>query len=175
MKHFYETIEGFCSYDALLAEAVAAASSPAVFVEIGVWQGRSTACLAVEIFNSGKSIEHYCVDPWIVDGRDTFAVFAANLGPLIGRVRPVRVPSPQAAGAFADRSVDFVLIDANHAYEAVMADIRAWLPKVKSGGVLAGDDCTAEFDGVRRAVAELLPAAEIRRAGESAHFWYRAP
>ena len=32
---------------------------------------------------------------------------------------------------------DFVFIDADHTYEGCLADIRAYLPKVKIGGVIA--------------------------------------
>lgn len=48
--------------------------------------------------------------------------------------------SVEAAALFDDGSLDFVYIDANHAYEAVLADLAAWYPKVRSGGIVAGDD-----------------------------------
>lgn len=52
----------------------------------------------------------------------------------------VQANSLTAAGHIPDRSLDFVYIDANHSYEHVVADIAAWAPKVRSGGVLAGHD-----------------------------------
>jgi hypothetical protein len=39
-----------------------------------------------------------------------------------------------------DEYFDFVYIDATHIYEAALADLRAYLPKVKKGGILCGDD-----------------------------------
>jgi hypothetical protein len=48
--------------------------------------------------------------------------------------------TPQAAEQFAEESLDFVYLDANHSYLAVRADLRAWYPKVKVGGVFAGHD-----------------------------------
>lgn len=48
--------------------------------------------------------------------------------------------TPQAAAHFADESLDFVYLDANHSYLAVRADLRAWYPKVKVGGLLCGHD-----------------------------------
>lgn len=46
----------------------------------------------------------------------------------------------EAAKLFADESVDFVYIDADHAYANVLADHNTWWPKVKPGGVVAGHD-----------------------------------
>ena len=39
-----------------------------------------------------------------------------------------------------DESLDFVYIDANHAYDWVVQDIELWYPKVKKGGILWGHD-----------------------------------
>jgi hypothetical protein len=70
--------------------------------------------------------------------------------------------SLEAAKLYPDNSLDFVLIDASHDYPSVHADILAWLPKVKSGGILAGDDLP--WFGVKRAVDELLPGYKNCRA-----------
>lgn len=68
--------------------------------------------------------------------------------------------SVAAAKEVADRSLDFVFIDANHAYEYVLADIEAWLPKVKRGGLITGHDygvkgATGKF-GVKAAVQKVF-------------------
>jgi len=52
----------------------------------------------------------------------------------------VRASSEIAANMFEDNSLDFVYIDANHAYEYVVQDIKLWYPKVKAGGYLCGHD-----------------------------------
>ena len=39
-----------------------------------------------------------------------------------------------------DHSLDFVFLDASHEYKDVKDDIEHWLPKVKIGGTLGGDD-----------------------------------
>jgi hypothetical protein len=52
----------------------------------------------------------------------------------------VRRPSPDCAGMLDDGTADFVFIDADHTYEAVRADLAAWYPKVRPGGLLAGHD-----------------------------------
>lgn len=69
-----------------------------------------------------------------------------------------RGKSVDVAAEFADASLDFVFIDADHRYEAVVADIAAWFPKVKPGGWVGGHDYgTPELGGeVSRAVDEFI-------------------
>lgn len=55
----------------------------------------------------------------------------------------IRSHSGVASSMFQDESLDFVYIDANHAYEWVKGDIRLWYPKVKKGGYLIGHDYIA--------------------------------
>jgi len=57
-----------------------------------------------------------------------------------GRVKIIREASVQAATFFEDETFDFVYIDADHTYEGVSEDIRAWYPKVKVGGIIGGHD-----------------------------------
>lgn len=57
-----------------------------------------------------------------------------------GRVEIVRETSLEAVARFADESLDYVYVDGDHTFDAVLADIRAYLPKLKIGGLLIGDD-----------------------------------
>ena len=41
---------------------------------------------------------------------------------------------------FADESIDFIFIDADHTYESVKKDIELWTPKVKHEGIILGHD-----------------------------------
>jgi len=80
-------------------------------------------------------------------------------------VSPIPLPSVEAAAQFNDASVDFVFIDADHSYDAVRADIRAWRPKLRAGGLLAGHDY--DRAEVRRAVADELGDAVQARPPRS--------
>jgi hypothetical protein len=63
------------------------------------------------------------------------AVKFAEADPRVGLLRMV---SPEAASSFVDGSLDWVYLDGNHSYPAVSADLRAWYPKLRPGGVLSG-------------------------------------
>lgn len=71
--------------------------------------------------------------------------------------------SVAAARAVANGTLDFVFIDGSHLYEAVLADLKAWTPKVRKGGIIGGHDwdhpltCPgAEHFRVREAVTAYL-------------------
>lgn len=79
------------------------------------------------------------------------------------RTHLIRDYTVNAADQIADRSVDFVFIDADHTYGGVVEDIKAWAPKVREGGALMGHDASHEnFPGVTQAINELLPGWELR-------------
>lgn len=145
MEHFWRdnTIFGpdewFSAAD-FYAQMVAHASEGSRFVELGTDLGRSTACMGVEIIRSGKKLEFTTVDIFLDPEREAWC--RKNLAALVagGYARIIKGESAAVAAAFADRSLDFVFIDAAHDTASVMRDIGAWLPKMKSGGTLAGDD-----------------------------------
>jgi hypothetical protein len=158
VEHLFEAIPGWFKFAPAYARAVADAADRALFVEVGSFKGRSTAYLGVEILNSGKHVALHCVDYWNApDEPDLLGTFTANLAPLVARGLSLtlhREASTAAAGRFADRSVDFLWLDAGHRYEEVLADLQAWLPKVCDGGVIGGDDYG--FLGVSAAVKDVL-------------------
>jgi hypothetical protein len=114
-----------------------------VGVEVGVCQGVWSSNL-LELW-PGNVI---CVDPWAkVDGYEEEYDHEANyraarhrLATYADRVQILRQTSLQAAKNVLDGSMDFVYLDANHSYEAVRDDLAAWWPKVRQGGIFAGDD-----------------------------------
>lgn len=142
----------------------------AVFVEVGSWLGRSAAYMGEQIKRRQQEVEFWAVDTWkgtpghvglqaVVDahGGDVFPAWHRNLSAAgsIGHVKPLRKPSVEAAETFANGSLDFVFIDADHSYAAVCADIAAWSPKLRPDGVLAGHDY--DNSNVQRAVRDSLP------------------
>jgi len=113
--------------------------------EIGVWQGEYA-----EILCAGcPGLHLIAVDPWAAyddyndykmkrSMRDAFDATLVRLGPYPHTILPQR--SVDAAKHIDDESLDFVYIDGNHRFDYVVADLAAWTPKVKRGGIVAGHD-----------------------------------
>lgn len=173
MKHFYESIPGWFDFDNIYQVMVQLADDGAHFVEVGSWKGKSAAYMCVEIANSNKKIKFDCVDIWTgagaigeydadksVQDQTLYEEFNNNLLPVKSFYTPIKEWSDKAASQYADNSLDFVFIDAGHSYENAHADIQAWLPKVKTGGFLAGHDY-GSAPGVNRAVNELLTGFDV--------------
>lgn len=172
MNHIYQEPqfgEDWFTYPVLYSEMVEKFSSGSKFVEVGCWKGKSAAYMAVEIANSNKNIEFYCIDTWggSIEHQEgynlveLYDVFTSNMKPVEKYHIPMRMASLDAVEKFEDNSLDFVFIDASHEYEDIKNDIFAWLPKVKVGGVLAGHDYYPEDPdrlncGVYYAANELL-------------------
>lgn len=125
-------------------------------VEVGTHRGRFAARFLAGW--GGRLLT--CVDPWAAGydpgdpaalgdrAADRRAALAA-LSAFPGRFRVLDLTSAAAAPTFAADSLDFVYIDGDHRPEHVRADLAAWWPKVRPGGLLAGHDflCPGENAG----------------------------
>jgi predicted O-methyltransferase YrrM len=171
MEHFDNKIQGWNDgIPPLYAAMVKQAINGMHFVEVGSWKGKSASFMAVEIINSGKSIKFDCVDTWLGDAGEgmaedpyiksgtLFEHFLDNMKPVEGYFTPIRESSVKAAELYEDNSLDFVFIDAAHDYDNVFADVHAWWPKVKEGGIISGHDYY--HPPVRQAVNECLHNVE---------------
>lgn len=140
-------------------------------VEIGSFLGdKSTSAFGEAILRYRKNAMIYCVDifedePYKIyksflkktQGEKMIDVFKRNTKKY--NITIIRKLSVEAAKDFEDESVDLIFIDADHSYEAVKADITAWLSKLKKGAVMCGHDygktLVHNFKyGVTRAVRE---------------------
>lgn len=171
MEHYYKRIgEDWFSYPGLYRGMVHTVEEGGHFVEVGTWKGRSAVFMAVEIINSGKRIKFDCVDTWSpVDKgipkymyNKLYEQFLNNIQPVKEVITPVRMLSVKAAELYKDNSLDFVFIDASHDYKSVLADITAWYPKVKHGGVIAGHDIDRK--PVKDAVIKYLEGPKFKEA-----------
>lgn len=113
--------------------------------EIGVERGLYTEVLCRQ--NTEATV--YAIDAWRPYPGYREHVTAEKLerfyGEAVERVRPYRCEvlrgwSERVVQDFAPQSLDAVYIDGNHQFSHVVADITAWAPKVKPGGIVAGHD-----------------------------------
>jgi hypothetical protein len=177
----WQEIDGWFRWRSGQEEAVRRFPEKSRFVEVGTYLGRSLCSLAELVGHSGKGIALVGVDTCRGSGpegpnrRDYHGAAAAQGGGTFAgtlhrnildcgygaAISLIIAESVTASGLFADGSIDWVHLDARHDYESVKADIVAWLPKVKPGGWLSGDDYDElKFPELVRAVGELLPGAE---------------
>ncbi len=169
-------------YDALAAEL----KDGAVCVELGVFCGRSLAFLHEKLAGRGCSLTG--VDswkqgyPWSPYGATPPAqggFFGACLremqihaADMLADTRIVRWDTADAASLFADSTIDFLFVDAGHDYGEALADLLAWVPKVKAGGIIAGHDYSAgQFPGVVQAVHEVFGEHNVYVPQEHSSVW----
>lgn len=165
IQHFYEPLRGWFEFQGLYSQMVERFPTGSRFVEVGTFAGKSFAYLVTEIVNSGKTIEAVAIDgfPW----EGLLEEFIGNMKPLEGKYRYIQGNSWESARTFNDQSLDFVFLDADHTYESVSNDIKAYLPKVKPGGVIAGHDYNDVWEGLRKAVDEKFGDRVIANRKES--------
>lgn len=164
MKHIYQEIEGWFDFLNLYSFIVEKSPRNAKLVEVGSWLGKSSSYMAVEIANSNKSINFYCVDTWkgssehsdneMIIKDELYNNFLQNIEPVKEYIKPIRLSSKEASKTFEDETLDFIFIDAGHSYEDVYEDLRYWFPKLKKGGFFAGHDYSHAWPGVVKAVQE---------------------
>jgi predicted O-methyltransferase YrrM len=132
---------------------------PKVCVELGVWMGKSAIPVARSIRRWGGTLT--CVDTWTgnVDGQPMLsspwmlANCARNLmeAGVNASVRLIPARTVEAAGQWSGL-IDYLYIDADHSYEGCSLDLFTWVPFVRKGGLIVGDDYGHTlFPGVKQA------------------------
>lgn len=114
--------------------------------EIGVWAGE----FSQELCETITGLQLLCVDPWreyktYNERKNNQRRLDAAYHEARARLAPYqctlqRMTSLEAAALVPDGSLDFVYIDGNHQEPFISQDLAAWLPKVRSGGILSGHD-----------------------------------
>jgi predicted O-methyltransferase YrrM len=112
--------------------------------EIGSYAGVSSEVLALHC----KKL--YCIDTW-EDWNHDGIIFQAmdlfdNMMSYYSHIDKLHMKGNEASNMFPDEHFDLVYIDASHWYDDVTNDINTWLPKIKSGGYLAGHDYIEGID-----------------------------
>jgi hypothetical protein len=151
---------------------------PALVIEVGSWKGGSALNMAAQLKRLGLASELICVDTWLgamefwnpgdperYEGLrlrhgfpNVYYTFLSNVvhAGFQDIITPFPLSSVSAALWFRKRNVqaDLVYIDASHEEEDVCADLEAYWPALREGGVMFGDDFVADWPGVVRATRE---------------------
>lgn len=106
--------------------------------EIGVDRGRFSEYMLTTIPN----LHLFLVDPWYwkLRGESRYKSTRDRMEVFGSRADIIRKTSWEALSDVPDESLDFVYIDGDHRFDAVMTDLIWWSQKVKYGGVVAGHD-----------------------------------
>lgn len=157
-------------------------------VEVGSWKGRSSVFASRAAAISGSTV--YCVDTWegnkgegldhptvrIAQTEDVFSQFLKNTS-LYGSDNIIicRGDSAEVASSWGHGPIDFLFIDASHDYDSVLKDLRAWVPRVKPGGIICGDDwnlddCIELKGSVRKAFEDFFNSP-LPNLGIVERFW----
>lgn len=75
-----------------------------------------------------------------------------------GRASIIRRYSVAASTLFEDGTLDFVYIDGNHNLQNVIADLAAWTPKLRLGGIMSGHDYRKPKNNIGHHVVEAVNA-----------------
>jgi predicted O-methyltransferase YrrM len=135
---------------------------PMVVVELGSWQGQSAIAMARSVRRWGGTVT--CVDTWAGELNDEGGSPSGKTPLMIlpmarhlvesgvsASVRLIIATTLEAAETWTT-PIDFLYVDADHSEAGCLADLTAWTPKVRTGGVIAGDDYAhPRYPGVARA------------------------
>jgi len=165
----FSGVRGWCSERK--ADRLAMHSKNAkLCVEIGVFCGQSFFAMAL----GNVETQLVAIDPWseqeaaqevapgaekAFDWEEIYQTFEKNLARyrVADRTKVLRMPAAVAVD-FVDSSIDLLHIDGNHDPVKVMADVKAWVPKVRKGGIVVLDDVNWE---------SVAPAVEWLKANTS--------
>jgi predicted O-methyltransferase YrrM len=181
----FESIDGYASDNdqgellrTILSKKSFTKDRPLRIAEIGVYKGRGT-CLWNDILLSLKKqgkigeYEYHAIDYFKGSTEhqkdvDYYQITLSNLRDVIADVQKdgnvihiFREDSVEQSKTYPDGHFDIVYIDASHEYEFIRNDIKSWLPKVDSSGVICGDDYIKGWDGVIQAVNETFKTIHV--------------
>ena len=161
---YWENLEGVFTFQILYSNMVQQFPSDSVFVEIGVWKGKSAVYMAEKIKESRKKINFWAVDVFNgmnenpedkdIKAGTLLKTYYKNIEPVKEFIQTLIGDSKELYTKFEDDSIDFLFIDGDHRYEGIKKDLQLWFPKIKNGGIIAGHDYEEPSCGVKRAVDE---------------------
>lgn len=176
MEHFYQNIEGWMNIDKVepLWEYLLdnLPKTKLNIAEVGVFKGRGTALINVFLKNKNVEYNYYAIDHFKgsedffqtlpnehKEGIDYYPIAFENLKKFLAdnnNVSLIKNNSIEESKNYSDGFFNIVYLDGSHDYVSVKNDILAWIPKIKQGGFLCGDDYSTGWPGVKNAVDNIF-------------------
>jgi hypothetical protein len=120
----------------------------------------------------------YMIDPYIEDpqypGQESNKRMADTA--TAGNVRAHKLYMDSFHASLSELvapELDFVFIDGDHSYSAVMDDLNCWWPRLRMGGLFCGHDYGKDdIPGVTQAVNEWFEAMGIEFSVADGNIWW---
>ena len=136
------------------------------FVEIGSYAGESTM-MFVDKFVDARI---YCIDPWNDMDFEAYEIDKVGVGSYTkpslvesvfdeniknyNNITKIKLTSEEASSQFDDNCLDMIYMDGIHTAKYITIDLEKWIPKIKSGGIIAGHDYSGYFQSYRTYIKE---------------------
>ncbi len=146
-------------------------------VEIGSWQGRSSAFLA-QATKDARNGNFFAIDHFkgnvgkegfykvgmddLSDLKENFLKNMKMIG-LAENVTLLDMPNTEAIKELVDKKVRFLFIDGDHTKEGVKRDIELFFPLLQKDSIVVFDDYSDHFPGLVEAVNSLIAAEKVSR------------
>lgn len=150
MPNKYNNIQGWFDFQNIYEMAVKLYPK-GNFIELGSWFGKSTCFMAELIKEQNLDINFFAIDlfeNYVVEdkGENVYFKFLKNMieSDVANKVIPIKSKTQDAAVLFADKSIDFIFVDASHLYQEVFDDLTLYYPKLKDNGTIGGHDYNGE-------------------------------
>ena len=156
----------------------------AVGFEIGIFRG----AFANSLVNKIHPKEYHMIDPWeyrsgwkrydyngkLLLSQDDVEWMVEDIRKRFDKpgIKIHRAYSYDVVNEFADGYFDFGYVDGNHNYHAVLQDMRLFYPKIKDGGVMAGDDWNIKGGRVKKAVRTFTAEVGVKFNVRFGQFWF---
>ena len=135
--------------------------------KLGAEIGTEKGIYAETLVKDNPSLKLFCIDPWKAYEGYREHVNQENLDGFYNETKQrlakynchiIRGFSENVCTFFADGTLDFVYIDANHEFLSVAKDLTFWIPKVRAGGIVAGHDFRRNSGAYVNDVKDVVPA-----------------
>jgi uncharacterized protein YcgI (DUF1989 family) len=145
-------------------------------IEIGTAYGGNSDYLM-----SNTDIHLICVDPYLYysampglasqEDYDTLHLFATTRLKIHKGLTLIRTTSVCFAPEVEGDSIDFVFLDGDHSYDAVLKECNIFYAKIRIGGALMGHDYNI-FESVNKAVEQFASGNQLSIHQLPGNIWY---